>query len=55
MKDPQTQMKTDKLLGANVVCVMMLTSSVSDVHLSLVYEPLVRISANCCVVLTHVI
>ena len=46
---------TDKLLWVSVVCVVMLTSSVSCVRLSLVYDLFVRMSACCCVVLTYFI
>ena len=45
-KGVTTAEKTDKLFCVNVVCVMMLTSIVSCVHLSLVNDIFVRMSAN---------
>ena len=43
--------KLDQLLRVNVACVMMLTNSVSCVHLSLVNDPIVRMSPPPIVVL----
>ena len=45
----RTAEETDKLLCVNVVCVMMLTSSVSCVNHSPVNDHSVRRSAMCCV------
>ena len=47
--------ETDKLLSMNAVWVITFTNSVSCVHLSLVNDPFERMSADCCVVLTHLI